>query len=312
MLSVLRKLNIFLIIIISVILVQKNTYADDNELKPYEQLARVNGEYYYFREDGELYTSDNPNILRRINDTYYFTDHTGRVYAKDIYGFFKVDGNFLDSLLGKKIIHENLSEVPDFCFCAHDKYYIFGREKMKQLPDRYAIYVNHPSEEKDGGMCLIGDSYAYNLVYYTNKNIEFSIRPGYVVSAIKNELLELVDWYGIKYCLVFIGPNDYMNQNDLLSFQDDILFISNYIKDKGAIPVFASYLGITNMEMDTTPEMYNHILECVALDRGGMYIDVADLDSDEARLEAGDTVHPAKDFYKPAYNRIFNYIINNR
>ena len=291
---------------------QKNTYATDPDFKPHEQLARVNGDYYYFKEDGYLYTSDDPALLRRINDTYFFTDHTGRVYGKELDGFFPVVGEVLDSVLGKKIVHENLKDVPDFCFCAHDKYYIFGREKMKQLPDRYAIYVNNPPGERDNPICLIGDSYAYNLAYYCNANISFSIRPGYVVSAIKNELLDLIDWRDISYCIIFIGPNDYMNQNDLLSFQDDILYISNYIKKKGAKPVFASYLGITNLEMEKTPEMYNHVLECVALDRGGMYIDVADLDSDEARIEAGDAVHPAKDFYKPAYDRIFNYILNNR
>ena len=310
--STLKKLNIYFIFLLCVFLMHKKTYAEENEFKPREQLAMIDGKYYYFKEDGNLYTSGDPNLLRRINDTYFFTDHIGRVYAKDIDGFFRVEGNELDSLLGKKIVYENLTDVPDFSFCAHDKYYIFGRNKMKQLPDRYAIYVNHPVDEKDSELCLIGDSYAYNLVYYTNKNIEFSIRPGYVVSAIKNELLQLVDWKGIKYCIVFIGPNDFMNQTDLLVFQNDILYICDYIKKKGATPVFASYLGITNMEMEKTPEMYNHVIECVALDREGMYIDVGDLDSDEARLAAGDTVHPAKKFYKPAFDRIFNYIINNR
>ena len=291
---------------------QKNTYAEEKEFKPHEQLARVDGDYYYFREDGNLYTSDDPNLLRRINDTYFFTDHAGRVYGKNIDGYFVVKGNELDSLLGKKIIHDNLSSIPDFCFCAHDKYYIYGKNRMKQLPDRYAIYVNNPSEEKDNGLCLIGDSYAYNLAYYANKDIEFSIRPGYVVSGIKNELMQLVDWRGISYCIIFIGPNDYMNQTDLLDFQNDVLYICDYIKKKGAKPVFASYLGITNTKLPKSPKMYNHVLECVALDQGGMHIDVEDLDSDQARLDAGDTVHPAKDFYKPAYDRIFNFIINNR
>ena len=310
--STLKKLNIYFLFSLCIFLIQKNTYAEEKELKPYEQLARVNGDYYYFREDGNLYTSENPNILRRINDTYYFTDHTGRVYAKDLNGYFLVEGNELDSLLGKKIIHENLTQVPNFCYCSHDRYYIFGKDKMRQLPDRYAIYLNNLEGLKENAVCLIGDSYAYNLAYYCNQDITFSIRPGYVVSAIKNELLELVDWRDINYCIVFIGPNDYMNQNSLLDFQNDIIFISKYIKNKGAIPVFASYLGITNMEMPKTPEMYNHVLECVAKDTEAMFIDVEDLDSDEARLEAGDTVHPAKDFYKPAYDRIFNYILNNR
>ena len=312
MINILKKLNIYFLFSLCIFLIQKNTYAEEKEFKPYEQLARVNGDYYYFREDGNLYTSENPNILRRINDTYYFTDNTGRVYAKDLDGYFLVVGNELDSVLGKKIIHENLTEVPHFCFCSHDRYYIFGKEKMKQLPDRYAIYLNNIEGAKENGVCLIGDSYAYNLAYYCNHDITFSIRPGYVVSAIKNELLELVDWRDINYCIVFIGPNDYMNQNSLLDFQNDIIFISNYIKKKGAIPVFASYLGITNMKMPKTPEMYNHVIECVAKDTEAMFIDVEDLDSDKARLEAGDTVHPAKDFYKPAYDRIFNYILNNR
>ena len=36
--------------------------------------------------------------------------------------------------------------------------------------------------------------------------------------------------------------------------------------------------------------MYNHVIECVAKDTEAMFIDVEDLDSDKARLEAGDTV----------------------
>ena len=75
MINILKKLNIYFLFAVSIFLMQKNTYAEENEFKPHEQLARVNGDYYYFREDGNLYTSDDPNLLRRINDTYFFTSY---------------------------------------------------------------------------------------------------------------------------------------------------------------------------------------------------------------------------------------------
>ena len=305
--KLIKKINIIIIASLFVFSISNISFADD--LKPFEQLIKVGDAYFYFDEAGDLYASKNENILRRINDTFFFTDTIGRVYGKNIDGYFLVKGNYLDSLIGKKIIYDNLQSIPNFCLYAHDKYYILGRDKMKVLPDMDAIYVNNPRKKEDGELSVVGDSYAYRLIYFTKKDIEFALRPGYVVSAIKNELLDLIDWNGINYCIIFIGPNDLLNQTDLFEFENNISYICDYIKEKGAMPVFISYLGIVDNNVQMTEEFYNHIIKCVSIEKNALYINVEDLDSEEERIKEGDKIHPAENFYKKAYNRIYNYII---
>ena len=284
---------------------QGRTFASSNSN---EQLIRFNDKegYYYIGEDGELFTSMDSNLLRRINDTYFFTDYQGRVYAKYNTGYGRIIYNYLDCLLGKKLDYENLKDKNLNMFPYYNmKFELTKTNLLTNEPKENAIYVNHPNNASD--ICLVGDSYAYNLAYYTGKNIEYSVKYGYVVSAVKNELLPLIDWTGIKYCILFVGPNDLMCLTDFASFEADIKYICDYVKARNATPVFASYLGIDNFSSVEVQKTYSAIIENVTKTNGGIFIDVEDIDKFYKR-KPYDLVHPDKDFYKPAYERIYSNI----
>lgn len=296
-----RACTIFIVSILFII-INKKTYANT-----YEQLTKLDGVYYYVKEDGNVYSSGDENILKRINDTYYFVDNGGRVYVRTIPGYKLVENDSLDILLGKKIIYENIKSINANSYFGNKYYEIKEVRELDSSIDDAKIYYNNPIYMKDINMCLIGDSYAYNMAV-NNKNIEkYSLAPGYVISAIKNEVLPLVNFKDVKYCVLFIGPNDLMNSTNFIDFQKDIYYICDYIVKKGAKPILMSYLGIDSFG-ETGKELqkhYDHIVQCAALAHNGIYIFVDDIDEIYGR-DAIDPVHPRKEFYKTAYSRVYD------
>ena len=54
------------------------------------------------------------------------------------------------------------------------------------MPDDKAIYINNNKNVTYKDILIIGDSYAYNFLYYTKVDCRFVVKVGYTVGSIRD------------------------------------------------------------------------------------------------------------------------------
>lgn len=306
--KILRKTTYVIFLTLFIICINNNVFAMEGE-QNHEQLMYIPDKgYYYGGDDGKFYTSSSENILRRINDTFYFVDYQGKVYSKHYNFYTPVPAPYLDLLIGDKIVYDNLKNVHIDALPYSDRQPVFAQGRLLGDPVDDVIYVNHtfPGPTRND-TCLVGDSYAYLLASNVSENIEFSVRPGYTATAVKNELLPLVNYDGIKNCIIFIGPNDLMAHTDFSAFEYEIRSMCWYLKERGVTPIFTSYLKIDTPDFYYGEKAYDDIIEKVAGEEDAAFVYIEDIDEYVKRSEY-DVVHPDSGFYKPAFERILEFI----
>lgn len=183
---------------------------------------------------------------------------------------------------------------------------------IKELPDDKAIYINNNKNVTYKDILIIGDSYAYNFLFYTKVDCRFVVKVGYTVGNIREELLPLADFDGIKYCIIFIGPNDYMQQTSIRDFHYYFKSICNTIIDEGVTPVLISYMGVPYRDYAISEMQYKAAVYNLSMEVDCIYVDLTDFDKMCERNVLDNFVHHLLMFNILSYNRIFDTINEDR
>lgn len=179
---------------------------------------------------------------------------------------------------------------------------------IKELPDDKAVYINNNKNVTYKDILIIGDSYAYNFLYYTKVDCRFVVKVGYTVGSIRDELLPLADFDGIKYCIIFIGPNDYMQQTAVRDFHYYFKSLCTNIISKGVKPVLISYMGVPYRDYEISDRQYKASVYNLSMEVDCIYVDLTDFDKMCERNVLDNFVHHQMIFNILAYNKIFDII----
>ena len=290
-----------------------NIYSNDSVQEKTENrfVTKIGDNYFYYDGKGSIITSNDANRLRRINDTYYFVDKEGMIYGKyvrvkDIAYRIAYDKG-LEKLVGKELTYDNI-----MLYASNDDIIKKKMSYSSFIPGGTApldtIFINNDVRRRSNEIMVLGDSYAYYLMLYGNVNYRYTICPGYAVQDIKNELLDEMNFTGIKQVLLFIGPNDLMRQTDIYDFLKDLDTIIDYVKSRGVEIILTNYFGIHNTAFPTDYLMYDNLVRCASTWKKCKYIDLSELDSKYKRAKFDEYVHPPKEFYEAAIAVIVNSI----
>lgn len=274
-------------------------------------VTKMGDNYFYYSNTGVLITSNAKDRLRRINDTFYFVDEEGMIHGKyvrvkDITYRIAYDKG-LENLEGKELTYDNIM----FYAGTNDiikKKMSYSSFIAEGTAPADTIFINNEDKRRNNEIMVLGDSYAYYLMLYGNVDYRFAICPGYAIQDIKNELLDEINFTGIKQVLLFIGPNDLMRQTDVYDFLNDLDHIIDYVKSKGAEVILTNYFNIPNTVYATGYHVYDNLVRCAGIWKECKYIDLSELDSKYPRNKFDEYVHPPKDFYEAAIAVIVNSI----
>ena len=272
-------------------------------------ITRIGYYYYYFDASGNLYTSGDVNRLKRINDTFYFVNNDGIIFAKRTDGYIcrynvarDVD---LEKMIGKELSSESIAKL-------ENKYDIITK-KMSYSYERLenviakddTIYISEPNRVSARTL-IIGDSYAYLLMYFTDLNIKYAVCPGYNLSNIKNEILDIADFDQVKNTILFIGPNDLMDQTRQSEFAEDLYYIIDYIQGKGSNVILINYFAIPNTTYLYGADKYENVIRSVAAEKNCKYVDLREIDEKYGRDASDFYIHPPNGFYQDAILKILD------
>lgn len=274
-------------------------------------VTKMGDNYFYYSNTGVIVTSNDKDRLRRINDTYYFVDEEGMIHGKyvrvkDITYRIAYDKG-LEKLVGKELTYDNImfyAGTEDIIKkkMSHSSFIADGTAPLDTL------FINNEDKKRNNEIMVLGDSYAYYLMLYGNIDYRFAICPGYALQDIKNELLDEINFTGVKQVLLFIGPNDLMRQTDIYDFLNDLDYIIDFIKSRGAEVILTNYFNIPNTAFPTDYLVYDNLVRCASMWKQCKYIDLSELDSKYPRAKFDEYVHPPKDFYEAAIAIIVNSI----
>lgn len=179
---------------------------------------------------------------------------------------------------------------------------------IEEIPDDDTVYVNNNKDVLFSDILIIGDSYAYNFLYYTKIDCRFVVKIGYTIANIKDELLKLADFTGIKYCIIFIGPNDYMQQTAIQDFHYYFKSMCEIIIGKGVKPVLISYMGVPYRDYEITDMQYKATVYNLSMEIECIYVDLSEFDKICDRNVADNFVHHHMQFNILSFNKIINSI----
>lgn len=183
---------------------------------------------------------------------------------------------------------------------------------ITELPDERTIYLNNSKSVTYKDILIIGDSYAYNFLYYTKVDCRFVVKVGYTVGNINEELLPLVDFDGIKYCIIFIGPNDYMQQTPVRDFHYYFKTLCESIINKGVKPVLISYMGVPYRNYEISELQYMASVYNLSMEIDCIYVDLSEYDRICERNVLDNFVHHLFLFNVLSFNKIFDTINEDR
>lgn len=311
--SLVLTLALFLIAVNNSYSFSSNIYTSTpvQENTEHRFVTKMGDNYFYYSNTGVLITSNDKGRLRRINDTYYFVDHEGMIHGKyvrvkDITYRIAYDKG-LEKLEGKELTYNNimLYAGSDDIIKKKMSYSSFIAEGSAPLD---TLFIDNAGQQRNNEIMVLGDSYSYYLMLYGNIDYRFAICPGYAIGDIKNELLDEINFIGVKQVILFIGPNDLMRQTDIYDFLKDLDYIIDYIKSKGAEVILTNYFSIPNTVFATDYRIYDNMVRCASIWKQCKYIDLSELDSKYPRNKFDEYVHPPKEFYEAAIAVIVNSI----
>ena len=274
-------------------------------------VTKMGDNYFYYSNNGVLITANDKDRLRRINDTYYFVDTEGMIHGKyvrvkDITYRIAYDKG-LEKLEGKELNYDNI-----MYYAGRDDIIKKKVSRSSFIADGTApldtLFIDNENKRKNNEIMVLGDSYAYYLMLYGNINYRFAICPGYAIKDLKNELLDEINFTGVKQVLLFIGPNDLMRQTDIYDFLKDLDHIIDFIKSKGVDVILTNYFNIPNTIFPIDYRVYDNMVRCACMWKKCKYVDLTELDSKYPRAKFDEYVHPPKDFYEAAIAIIVNSI----
>ena len=282
-----------------------------------QYVSKVGDLYYYFDGSGRLVRSKDEGKLQRINDTFYFVDNRGLIYGKyyvDNYFGYKLAKDSYDENISKYIGHELFGDYilkaktddGKDTFVDHNVNY--KTNYIDEVVENNTIYLGTKDEELTKGIYILGDSYAYYLMKWSDVQCRYSVCPGYALSDIMNELLDVSDFTGIEYCALFIGPNDMLRSTDINIFSKNLEYLIDYFNKRNIKLVFINYFDIPMDIFDGLDRTYDDTVRSICAQKNVAFLDLENLDILYTRVGTEDLIHPPKEFYRPAFIKIIEKI----
>lgn len=310
-----KKVNI-LLIIISIVIANFNYAANiiwhDNSydiLSGEEKLIERDGLYYYSRYDNSIVKSNYKNRLKRINDTKFFVDYDGVLYVKHENSYLPVPAGMINDLNGKSVTSETIvKSLGDNAFCIYEK------NECPTLTEESTIYHRSQGNDFNDKLVVVGDSFAYLFNLFSGYSTAFSCCPGYTVREIKNELVDYIPKNKFKYCLLLIGPNDYMHQTLPQDFKTELEELITELEGNGMKVIMTDYLDINYQRYEQPTSFftinnmtYAGIVQQVINNRSIIYIKSKDL-LEKYGYGINDYIHPYKLYFEMIGERLKNEI----
>lgn len=166
---------------------------------------------------------------------------------------------------------------------------------------------------------FVGDSYSHHLALELGFDTTIYSSPGLPLADLRY-CFKSAKENQKKYMVIFIGPNDYKMNTDLITFHDQLEDYVNTLKDDSKV-ILCSYLSsmYTNElkkfgEVKYEVSQYDSEIKKVAENNENVYyFDLNDLDGDSKYYKYNsdntDTIHFNHDFYVEFINRLYKFIV---
>ena len=194
-----------------------------------------------------------------------------------------------------------------------DANYDLKENKTFDYENTYADLNTSPNYVFDGKLVIIGDSYSFLLAANCGYKVNYIVHQGYTISQIYDNLLREIKPNSFKYALVFIGPNDFIMQTQILDFKMTIINTGQELIKKGIIPMFTTYMRPrSDIESKVYPKLldcnaYNVCLEDAVKTYNYLWFDLTAY-SNLYGLDETDGIHPSIGMYKPLYEGVVSYL----
>lgn len=184
-------------------------------------------------------------------------------------------------------------------------------EKEHDFDNTYINLSIGPDLDMGGDVVVLGDSFAFLFCKYIDSGINYVVHQGYSINKINGEFLPYIKDHSFKYAFLLVGPNDFMEQTDIITFKNNLQTIITDLKSKGIKVILTDYcdpdysipLGQSMLLHPIKCFYYDFALKEVLLANGVFYVQMRDLLEQYGRMPL-DPVHPAKELYIPLYNRL--------
>lgn len=141
--------------------------------------------------------------------------------------------------------------IADICFCTSKLNYL--KDKDDDYVNTFSYFAKTPTTELNGDFIVIGDSYAFLFAKHVNEDFNYLVHQGYDIDKIYSDLIPMLKGHNYKYAYLLIGPNDFMEQTDLLAFSKTLQTIVYELKACGMQVIMSDYcepkysFGFTNI-----------------------------------------------------------------
>lgn len=184
------------------------------------------------------------------------------------------------------------------------------RENEHDFDNTYFYLSKGPELAFEGDLIVLGDSFGFLFCEYVDKGVNYIVHQGYSTRKICAEFLHHVRKDTYKYAFLMIGPNDFFEQTDLMTFKATLQTIISDLKSKGIQVIMTDYC-----DPDYTDEgsiflfnaikcwQYDEVIKELVVSNGLIFVEMRDLLLQYGRFPS-DLVHPNKLLYEPLMKRV--------
>lgn len=188
------------------------------------------------------------------------------------------------------------------------------RENEHDFDNTYFYLSKGPELAYGGDLIVLGDSFGFLFCEYINKGVNYIVHQGYSISKIRYEFLHHVKKDTYKYAFLMIGPNDFFEQTDIVTFKATLQVIINDLKSKGIQVIMTDYCdpdytadGGVLLFHNIKCRQYDIAIKELITSNGLIFVEMRDLLLKYGRFP-NDMVHPNKLLYEPLFERVENAI----
>lgn len=184
------------------------------------------------------------------------------------------------------------------------------RENEHDFDNTYFYLSKGPELAYGGDLIVLGDSFGFLFCEYVDRGVNYIVHQGYSVDKICSEFLHHVKKDTYKYAFLMIGPNDFFEQTDILTFKTTLQVIINDLKSKGIQVIMTDYCdpdysddGAIFLFNAIRCWQYDFAMKELIATNGVIFVEMRDLLSQYGRFPE-DMVHPNKLLYEPLMERV--------
>ncbi len=189
------------------------------------------------------------------------------------------------------------------------------RGKEHDFENTYKNFGIGPEYLLSGKLLVLGDSYGFLLCEYSDATLNYIVHQGYNIEKINKEFIPYIEKGAYDYVLLYIGPNDYMEQTHPVDFRVSLQTIVNRLKFNGVQVILTNYSSpdFNSPHCANLKDLSHKVIEYdtevkqVASLNDILYVETADL-LYQYGYRKEDGIHPAMEMYNAVLLRVLNEI----